>query len=167
MIILGIDPGFGRMGCAVLEKSASSADSPKRRETLLYSTCVTTDKKLAHEKRLLALGEKLEKIIKKHKPNVIAVEKLFFFKNQKTIIGVAEAKGMILYLAAKAKIPVLEFTPLEIKMAMTGYGRAEKTQVQKMAIAILNLKKAPKYDDEIDAIACALTCSISVIHRNF
>jgi len=160
MIILGIDPGFGRMGCAVLEKTAKG-------ENLVYSACLVSDKKLAHEKRLLSLGKKLEKIIEKYKPDVIAVEKLFFFKNQKTIIGVAEARGMILYLAALKNIPIKEFTPLEIKIAMAGYGRAGKTQVQKMAAAILNLKKKPRYDDEMDAIACSLTCSASVIHRNF
>lgn len=159
MKILGIDPGFERMGCAVIKKENVG-------EKLVFSTCLITDKKLPHEKRLLFLANELEKIIKKYRPDVLAVEKIFFFKNQKTIIGVAEARGMILYLAAKAKIPVMEFTPLEIKMAMTGYGRAEKAQLQKMAMAILNLKKAPKYDDEIDAIACALTCSTALIHRN-
>lgn len=159
MKILGIDPGFNRMGCAVLEKT-------KTGEELIYSTCLASDKKLAHERRLFLLGQKLEKIIKKHKPNIIAVEKLFFFKNQKTIIGVAEARGIILYLAAKTKIPVMEFTPLEIKMALTGYGRAEKGQVESMVKAILKLKKGPKIDDEIDAIACSLTCSTRLIHRN-
>lgn len=159
MIILGIDPGFGRLGCAVLEKSRGG-------EKLIYSICLVSDKKLSQEKRLLSLGQKLEKIIKKYKPDIIAVEKLFFFKNQKTIIGVAEARGMILYLAAKAKIPIMEFTPLEIKMALTGYGRAEKRQVASMVKAILKLKKIPENDDEIDAIACALTCSIALIHRN-
>lgn len=166
MIILGIDPGFGRLGCAVLE-SASPADSPTRRENLLYSTCLTSDKKLAHEKRLLSLGKKLEKIIAKHKPNIIATEKLFFFKNYKTVIGVAEARGMILYLAANAKTPVSEFTPLEVKMSLTGYGRAEKKQVEEMVKTILKIKNMPKIDDEIDAIAIALTCSAKLSTGKF
>lgn len=164
MIILGIDPGFGRMGCAVLKKEGS-------KEKLIYSDCLVSDKKLFHEKRLLSLGEKLEKIIKKHKPDIIAIEKLFFFKNQKTIIGVAEARGVVLYLAGLKNILVKEFTPLEIKIALTGYGRAEKIQVQKMVEKILKIKKMPKSDDEIDAMAIAVTCSSVIkkkdIHRNF
>ncbi len=164
MIILGIDPGFGRMGCAVLKKGGG-------KEELIYSDCLISDKKLFHEKRLSSLGEKLEKIIKKHKPDIIAIEKLFFFKNQKTIIGVAEARGVVLCLAGLKNIRVEEFTPLEIKIALTGYGRAEKIQVQKMVEKILKIKKMPKSDDEIDAIAIAVTCSSVIkkkdIHRNF
>lgn len=161
MIILGIDPGFDKMGCAVLKKSA-------RAEELIYSTCLFSNKKNSHEKRLLSIGKDLEKIIKKYKPDILAVEKLFFAKNQKTAIKVAEARGMILYLAAVKNIKILEFTPLEIKMALTGYGRAEKGQVKEMVKTILKLKKDIKSDDEIDAIACAITCSsVEVIHRNF
>lgn len=155
MIILGIDPGFDRMGCAVLEKSASSTDK------LIYSTCLVSNRKLPYEERLFSLGQELEKIIKKYKPDIVAVEKLFFTKNQKTALQVAEARGMVLYLASSKKIPVHGFTPLQIKIALTGYGRAEKIQVQKMVMAILGLKKKPRYDDEIDAIAAAITCSAS------
>lgn len=161
MIILGIDPGFERLGCAVLKKTPN-------KEELIYSTCLISDKKLPHEKRLLFLGEKLEEIIKKHKPDILAIEKIFFAKNQKTAIKVSEAKGMILYAAAQEKIPVIEFNPLEIKIAMTGYGRADKKQVQEMAMKILNIKKIPKYDDETDAIAVCLTASAhnpQVIHK--
>lgn len=148
MIIFGIDPGFARMGCAVLEN-----------DKIVYSTCLISDKNLSREKRLLFLGEKLKAIIKKHKPDIIAIEKVFFGKNQKTALGVAEARGMILYLAASKKIPIKEFTPLQVKISLTGYGRAEKQQVQKMVTALLKIKKISKYDDEIDAIAIALTCS--------
>ena len=152
MIILGIDPGFDRLGCAILKKE-------KGAEELLYSTCLVSDKKLPHERRLLSLGEKLGKIMDKYKPDIAAVEKLFLFKNQKTIMGVAEARGMVLYLAALKKIRVKEFTPLEIKMALTGYGRAEKSQVQKMVKSVLKMPEILKSDDEMDAIACAITCS--------
>ncbi|HDO23846.1 MAG TPA: crossover junction endodeoxyribonuclease RuvC [bacterium] len=152
MIILGIDPGFERLGCAILEKS------PKGEE-LIYSTCLVSDRKFPYEKRLFFLGEKLGKIINKHKPDILAIEKLFFTKNQKTAMKVAEARGMILFLAASQKIPVKQFTPLEIKIALTGYGRAKKEQVKEMVTAILKLKKTFKFDDETDAIACALTCS--------
>lgn len=152
MIILGIDPGFERMGCAVLEKTPT-------REELLYSICVTTNRQDAHEKRLLVLAEGLKKIIKKFPVDIMAVEKLFFTTNQKTAIKVAEARGVILLTAAENRLPVTEFTPLEVKMALTGYGKAEKDQVKRMTLAVLKMEKAPKSDDEIDAIAVALTCS--------
>lgn len=164
MIILGIDPGFERLGCAVVKKSA-------RNEELVFSTCLISKRKLPYEERLFFLGQELEKIIKKYKPDIAAVEKIFFFKNQKTALQVAEARGIILYLATSHNIPVKEFTPLEIKIALTGYGRAEKMQVQKMVEKILKIKKMPNSDDEIDAMAIAVTCSSVMkkkdIHRNF
>lgn len=152
MIILGIDPGFERLGCAIVKKE-------KGTEKLVYSTCLITEKTLSHEKRLLQLGKGIEKIINKYKPNIVAVEKLFFTKNQKTALQVAEARGMILYVTASKKMDVIEFTPLEIKMALTGYGRADKKQVEEMVKVILKMEKMPKFDDETDAIATALTCS--------
>ncbi|MEK9186200.1 MAG: crossover junction endodeoxyribonuclease RuvC [Patescibacteria group bacterium] len=153
MIILGIDPGFDKMGCAVLNKT-------NNKDELVYSTCITTSRKDNYEKRLLTLGEKLKKIISKYKPNVVVVEKLFFTTNQKTAIRVAEARGVVLYVAALSNIPIIEFTPLEIKMALTGYGRADKGQVKKMVQIILKDAQMPKTDDEIDAIAAALACPV-------
>ena len=160
MLILGIDPGFERMGCAVLEKSPGG-------EKLIYSSCLVSSKNDPHEKRLLVLAEGLKKIIKKFKPDAMAIEKLFFTANQKTALKVAEARGVALLLAAENNFKVFEFTPLEVKMAMTGYGRAEKDQVRKMVLAMLkmdNSKKpageAGKLDDEIDAIAIALSCPV-------
>ncbi len=151
MIILGIDPGFGRMGVAVLKKE-------KGKEKIIYSSCLVTSNSLRYPERLCYLGKEVEKIFGKFKPDVIAVEKIFFFKNQKTALQVAEVRGIIIYLASLKKIPVKEFTPLEIKMALTGYGRAEKCQIEKMVCAITGIKKTPKYDYEIDAIAIALCC---------
>ncbi|KKU76514.1 MAG: Crossover junction endodeoxyribonuclease RuvC [Parcubacteria group bacterium GW2011_GWA2_47_64] len=158
MIILGIDPGFERMGCAVLEKSPGG-------EKLIYSTCLVSSRSDAHEKRLLGLAEGLKKIIKKFNPDTMAIEKLFFSANQKTALKVAEARGVALLLAAENDLKVFEFTPLEVKMAMTGYGRAEKDQVRKMVLAILKINTDKKFasssgklDDEIDAIAIALAC---------
>lgn len=156
MIILGIDPGYDRMGCAVLKKSASTADK------LIYSVCLVSNRKFSQGERLFSLGKKLEEIIKKYKPDVMAVEKLFFAKNQKTALGVAEARGVVLYLASSYKVPVRELTPLQIKIALTGYGRAEKQQVQKMVKMILKLKIMPKYDDETDAIATAIACLLKL-----
>ena len=151
MIILGIDPGFERMGCAVLEKSSTG-------EKLIYSSCLVSSRNDAHEKRLLHLAKGLKKIIKDFQPDTMAIEKLFFSANQKTALKVAEARGVALLLAAENNLKVVEFTPLEVKMAMTGYGRAEKDQVRKMAQAILKIDGKGKLDDEIDAIAIALTC---------
>lgn len=140
------------MGCAVLEKKPNG-------EKLLYSICVTTNRQDAHEKRLLVLAEGLKKIIKEFPVDIVAVEKLFFTTNQKTAIKVAEARGVILLTVAEKHLSVTEFTPLEVKMALTGYGKAEKGQVKRMVLAILKIETAPKLDDEIDAIAVALTCS--------
>jgi len=160
MLILGIDPGFERMGCAILEKSPGV-------EKLIYSDCLVSSRNDTHEKRLLVLADGLKKIIKKFKPDAMAIEKLFFTANQKTALKVAEARGVALLLAAENNLKVFEFTPLEVKMAMTGYGRAEKDQVRKMVLAMLKIddgKKpaspAGKLDDEIDAIAIALACPV-------
>lgn len=154
MIILGIDPGFERMGCAVLEKNSSG-------EKLLYSSCLVSKKTDLHEKRLLVLYLGLKKAIKEYSPDTMAIEKLFFSSNQKTALKVAEARGVAMLIAAENNLNVFEFTPLEIKMAMTGYGRAEKDQVRKMVLNILKMNDSKKLDDEIDAIATALTCPFS------
>jgi len=156
MIILGIDPGFERMGCAVLEKSSSA-------EKLLYSSCLISQRTDPHEKRLLDLCLGLKKVIKEYSPDTMAIEKLFFSSNQKTAIKVAEARGVTMLAAAENKLNVFELTPLEVKMAMTGYGRAEKNQVRRMVLAILKIQDDKKLDDEIDAIAIALTCPL---HKN-
>ncbi|MBU3925767.1 crossover junction endodeoxyribonuclease RuvC [Patescibacteria group bacterium] len=149
--MLGIDPGFDRMGWAILEKKLG-------KEKLISSGCLITKRSLLYGERIFGLGQELEKIIKCFKPDIVAIEQLFFFKNQKTALKVSEARGMVLYIVASKNISVYELTPLQIKMALTGYGRAEKQQVQKMVMNILKLKKKPKYDDEIDAIACAMSC---------
>ncbi len=151
MIILGIDPGFERMGCAVLEKNSFG-------EKILHSSCLISKKTDAHEKRLLGLYSGLKKAVKDYSPDAMAIEKLFFSGNQKTAIKVAEARGVAMLVAAENNLTVFEFTPLEVKMAMTGYGRAEKDQVRKMVLAILKMNDSKKLDDEIDAIAIALTC---------
>ena len=160
MLILGIDPGFERMGCAILEKSPGV-------EKLIYSSCLISSRNDPHEKRLLVLAKGLKKIIKDSKPDIMAIEKLFFTANQKTALKVAEARGVALLLAAENNLKVFEFTPLEVKMAMTGYGRAEKDQVRKMVLAMLKINTDKKFasssgklDDEIDAIAIALTCPV-------
>lgn len=151
MVILGIDPGFDRLGCAILERQ-------KSKDNLIYSACITSDKKTSYEKRLLFLGKEMEKVIRKHKPDIAIMEKLFFSQNQKTAIRVAEARGMIIFLLASKNVPLTELAPSEIKTAITGYGRADKNQIKKMVQAILNIQCLGKIDDETDAIAAALSC---------
>lgn len=152
MIILGIDPGYERLGVAILEKK-------KGKEELLFSDCIKTSAKIPFQERLFIIGQELEKVIKKWQPDVTAIEKLFFTTNQKTAMQVSEVRGLIIYLAMLYKSEVREFTPLEIKTAVVGYGKAEKRQVEHMVKTILKLKEKKRYDDETDAIACALTCS--------
>ena len=153
--ILGIDPGFDRLGVCVLDKNGE-------KETVVYSTCITTSKKDTFEKRLVALGDGVEAIIKKYSPNELAIETLFFTTNQKTIITVAEVRGVCIYLSHKYGLPIYEYSPPQIKLAITGYGKASKEDIAYMIPKIL---KQPLLvgvlDDEIDAIAIALTHSAS------
>jgi len=152
MIILGIDPGYGRLGYAVLEKTLNS-------ERLLDYSCVITEPSQKHEERIKKIAKHIEKVIKKLKPNILAIEKLYFTKNQKTALAVAEIKGIMIYLALKNNLKVTEYTPLQIKTATCGYGKASKEQMKKMVNLLIKLDKQPKYDDTIDAIALCLTCS--------
>lgn len=152
MKILGIDPGFGRLGYALIE-----ADRKNCR--VLDCSCVETSPKLKYEKRLLLIADKIKNIIEKEKPEILAFEKIFFAENQKTALQIAEVRGILIYLAAASGIPYCEYTPLEIKMALTGYGKATKEQVQKMLKILLKLESLPKLDDASDALAAALTCA--------
>ncbi|MBA7496110.1 Crossover junction endodeoxyribonuclease RuvC [subsurface metagenome] len=123
--------------------------------------CIETVTSLTTAERLKELHSQLNTLIKKHKPDMVAVEDIFFFKNLKTAIKVSQARGVILLTAAKSKIPIFEYTPLQIKQAVTSYGRAEKIQVQKMVKVLLNLKEVPKPDDAADALAAAICCANS------
>ncbi len=150
MIILGIDPGYGRLGYAVLEKTPAS-------EKLVSFSCVETSPATPHGKRLLKIADTVEKLMKENKPDALAIEKVFFTTNQKTAMKIAEVRGIISYLAVKNNIPIAEYTPLQVKMAVCGYGKAPKEQVKKMVMLILKMKEKPKYDDTSDAIALCLT----------
>ena len=134
MIILGIDPGYARLGYAILKKDSQV-------EKLIASSCIETSPKEKHSERILKLAKKVEKLIEKYKPNILAIEKLYFTTNQKTALKVAEIKGIVLYIALKNKLKTVEYTPLEIKVAVCGYGKAPKEQVKKMVKLLLNLKK--------------------------
>ncbi|MBU4360664.1 crossover junction endodeoxyribonuclease RuvC [Patescibacteria group bacterium] len=154
MTILGIDPGYARAGWAILEKSGQDLK-------LIKYGCIETTKETEHAERLKILNYELNKIIKKYKPEILAIEDLFFFKNLKTAIKVAEARGVILMTGINNNLKIKEFTPLQIKQALTGYGRADKNQIQQMVKMILKLKEVPKPDDAADAVAIAICCANS------
>lgn len=149
MIILGIDPGTANTGYGIIEKT-------KFIKCLDYNVIHTFPGTEPGE-RLRIINNELLKVIKKYQPDILAIEKLFFFKNLKTAIPVSQAKGSILLTAAKKKIPVWEYTPLQIKMTVTGNGRADKKQVQNCLKKMLKLKETPKPDDAADALAVAIT----------
>lgn len=150
MTILGIDPGFDRAGWGALV-------ADRGRVGRVAYGCIQTSRRDTAAERLLALSRGLAKIIKDHKPDLFVVEKLFFQKNIKTAIGVAEARGVILLAASAAGLRIVECTPLQVKQAVTGYGRADKSQIQKMIKVLLRLKEIPKPDDAADALAIAYT----------
>jgi crossover junction endodeoxyribonuclease RuvC len=152
MKILGIDPGYGRIGIAILEKGGKS-------DQLIHSECFETDGKLPHYKRLLLIGEKIRKIIEKYEPGKAAVETLLWSKNKKTALQVAEARGVILLEIARHNVLVCEYNPNQIKLAVTGYGKSDKKQVISMVEKLVKLAPKKRLDDEYDAIAAAITCS--------
>ncbi|MFT5280787.1 MAG: crossover junction endodeoxyribonuclease RuvC [Flavobacteriaceae bacterium] len=150
-IICGIDPGYDRIGVAIISGN-------KKKPEVVFSTCIETVKEESLPERLLFLGISLKNILLKYKPDIVAIEDLFLFKNHKTVMGVSQARGVLLYQSLLLGIPCVEYTPLQIKSAVCGYGRADKKQVQEM-VTILTGKQKEKgvHDDEFDAIAIALT----------
>ena len=158
MRILGIDPGYERLGIAVLERATSAKGyGVPRKEKVVFSECFKTSAKLEFADRLLLIGEEIKKVIKKYKPEVLATEKLFFSGNQKTAMLVAEARGVILYTGSSLGLSVFEYTPNEVKIATTGYGRSEKRQIIDMVRKLIVVNSKTKSDDEFDAIAIGLT----------
>ena len=152
MKILGIDPGYDRVGIAIIEKSG------KNKEVLIYSECFQTSSKDSFYTRLEQVGGAISGIIKKYSPSALAIESLFITKNQKTAMRVSEARGVIMYEAIKSGLSVYEYTPLQIKVAVTGHGGSDKAQVMKMIPLLVKLSAKKTLDDEYDAIAVALTC---------
>jgi crossover junction endodeoxyribonuclease RuvC len=150
--ILSIDPGFERVGIAVIEKTF------EKKDLLVYSNCFKTTKKIPLNERIKNIGDEVEKIIKKYKPEALAIEKLYFTTNQKTVMGVAEARGVIIYIATKNGLSVYEYTPPQIKVAVTGYGKASKEMVMSMVPKLIGVSDYIDSDDELDAIAIGLTC---------
>ncbi len=151
MIILGFDPGIATLGYGVIQ-----TEKGKKPQMLDYGI-VSTPKEENIAVRLAMLEKGVKQIIDKYKPNEIAIEELFFAKNVKTAITVAHARGVVLLTCVKECGRIYEYTPLQIKQALTGYGRADKKQIQAMVKMFLNLKAVPKPDDAADALAVALT----------
>ena len=151
MRVIAFDPGYERLGIAVLEKKNS-------KDVLIYSECFQTDKKLKHSERLCAIYLQVKKIIEKYSPNTGALETLFFANNQKTALKVAEVRGVLLAVCQSYNITPHEFSPGAIKLGVTGYGKSDKTAVIKMIPLLVTIDKKIKFDDEFDAIAVGITC---------
>lgn len=149
MIILGIDPGFAIVGYGVLEYKNNHF------KVLDYGA-ITTDASVEMFSRFLSIYEDLTEIIERYHPDFMAIEELFFNNNQKTAINVAQARGVLLLAALQKDVRIFEYTPLQVKQAVAGYGRADKQQVQQMVKLLLNLDKVPKPDDTADALAIAI-----------
>lgn len=149
MVILGIDPGLAIVGWGVLEYKGS------RFRTLGYGS-IQTPSTMSTEDRLVEIHKQMKRLIEVYKPDAMAVEELFWNTNQTTGIRVSEARGVILLSGAESGVPIFEYTPLQVKQAVVGYGRAEKKQVITMVTMLLNLEKPPKPDDTADALAIAI-----------
>ncbi len=155
MKILGIDPGIARVGWGLVEKKDGQ-------EKYLDCGLISTSKNTSEPERLKKIYKATCDIIKESQPDLVAIEKLYFFKNQKTAFVVSQARGVIVLAAASKKRKIKSFTPLQIKQSVSGYGQATKAQVGNMVKAILSLDKVPKPDDVADGLACAICASSSV-----
>ncbi|MDO8514457.1 MAG: crossover junction endodeoxyribonuclease RuvC [bacterium] len=151
MKVLAIDPGYGRCGVAVVEKGGGG------KEVLLYSECIETSAKMDFPARLAVVVDECARLIKKHSPDCVALEKLYFQNNQKTAMRVAEVRGALIGAASNAGLKVFEYTPGEVKSAAAGWGGADKKALAQMLHALVNIEKKIERDDEYDAIAIAVT----------
>lgn len=151
MKVIAIDPGFDRLGLAILENTTG-------RETLLHSECLVTNREASFSLRLLEVGTVVESLLMKYQPDTMAIETLFFNKNVKTAIQVAEARGVLLYICQKFGCTIYEFSPQEIKIATTGYGMSDKTAVIAMVKRLIPEVPETALDDEYDAVAVGITC---------
>lgn len=156
-IVIAIDPGFDRMGVAVLSGTGSNVN-------LIYSDCIVTKPKDSHDVRLLTIGNKLREIINECGPTELAIETLFFNQNTSSAMGVAQARGVVLYEAALAGLRVFEYSPQAVKIAVTGYGKADKVQIETMVKKLVKIheQESKRLDDELDAIAVGITHIASV-----
>lgn len=150
MRVFAIDPGYGRCGVAVVERTSG-------KDTLLYSDCVETSSKDEFPERLAAVADACARLMNEYRPDALALEKLYFQKNQKTAMRVAEVRGALIETAARHEVPVFEYGPGQVKSAVAGSGNADKTAVAVMVRALMKIPKDIKHDDEYDAIAIGIT----------
>lgn len=151
MRTIGIDPGYDRCGIAIIERANGT-------DTLLHSCCIETDRTAEFVERLHELGSRFEALLAKYTPDHAGIETLFFSKNQKTAMAVAEARGTLLFLARRHGAKVHEYSPQEVKVAVTGYGKSDKAAITAMLPRLLSKVPQKAHDDEFDAIAIAVTC---------
>lgn len=149
MRIVAIDPGYDRVGVAIIE-------GERGKENIIFSDCIVTDRKFDIYKRMYVIGESVDKIIKKYTPEILVLEYLFFSKNTKTAMRVSETRGIIIFLAKKYNINIYEITPNEIKVALSGNGRATKNDIEFSLRKFFGIDTTGKLDDELDAIATGL-----------
>lgn len=152
LVVMGVDPGTARTGYGVVAAEGGLL-------SLVACGLIVTAPGIPLEARLLEIHDQVYQVIQDHRPHALAVEQLFFGKNAKTASSVGQARGAVLVAAARSRVPVLEYAPLEVKMALVGYGRAPKQQIQGMVKALLRLAEAPKPDDVADAVAVAVCCA--------
>ena len=150
MITIGIDPGTTRIGYGVIKQTGNHL------ECIDYGILKTSNDRLEGFKNA---ANELSRLIEKHTPDKAGIEKLFFFKNQKTVMAVSEMRGVLLLSLTENNIPIQEFTPLQVKQSVSAYGRADKSQIQRMVQLLLNLKEPVKPDDAADALAIAICCA--------
>lgn len=153
--VLAFDPGYERLGVAVVEKQNG-------KDTVLYSDCIRTKATLSFPERLAELGKATEALIDQWQPQGVALEEVFFEKNAKTAMQVAEVRGVLTYIAASRGVVLHQYTPAEVKIAVTGYGKSDKKAVGTMVPKLVRLPERKRLDDELDAIAVGITCLASV-----
>jgi crossover junction endodeoxyribonuclease RuvC len=158
MKILGIDPGLAIVGYCILEFDGKNIE-------LLHSGSIQTQKGEKEANRLAEIYDDMKVLVEKFQPDVCAIEKLFFFRNLTTVMPVAHARGVILTVLAKHSIPIFEYTPIEVKQILTGYGRASKKEVEQMVKISLGVENLPKLDDTVDSIAIAISYTRSEIFK--
>lgn len=149
--VLAFDPGFERLGVAVVEREGG-------KEKLVHSECVRTSASLPFHKRLGELGVAAQALIARYKPDAVALEEVYFAKNAKTAMKIAEVRGVLTYLTTVEKLPLFEYTPAEVKVAITGYGKSDKKALALMIPRLVRMPERKRLDDELDAIAVGLTC---------
>jgi len=150
MKVLAIDPGYERCGVAVIERTG-------RKEQLLYSDCIQTSKELPFHERLSIIASECGRLIGEYAPTAVAIEKLYFNANKKTAMAVSEVRGALINTALERRLVVSEYTPSQIKVAVTGYGNADKKQIILMVQKLIKIEKEIRFDDEYDAIAIGIT----------